>query len=260
MHHRRATSSRGTTCRAPASPSCATTASRRSPRLLDRTGEFERPRHQAVRRHPAHRRGGDRRGHRLPARPRRGPSAEPDPRPLRHPRRRVRLRPRDHHRRAGPLDHELRLAPLDPKEIAAITKVTTRFGELMGIKGLPTTYDGYLSGCWSTTRPSGSRSTPANRRLTEASIRIARERRAAAAAAADAPGDHRADGRAAADRARHAEAAGLVRPRGARRAAAAGAGAAALPAAAHGLPPPAVDLPDGLPARRPRSGRRCWTT
>ena len=34
---------------------------------------------------------------------------------------------------------------LDPHELAAITKVTTRFGELMGIKGLPTTYDGYLA-------------------------------------------------------------------------------------------------------------------
>ena len=28
--------------------------------------------------------------------------------------------------------------------MAALAKVTTRFGELMGIKGLPSTYDGYL--------------------------------------------------------------------------------------------------------------------
>ncbi len=34
--------------------------------------------------------------------------------------------------------------PLDPHELLAITRVTTRLGELMGIKGLPTTYDGYL--------------------------------------------------------------------------------------------------------------------
>ena len=34
--------------------------------------------------------------------------------------------------------------PLDPHELVAITRVTTRFGELMGIKGLPSTYDGYL--------------------------------------------------------------------------------------------------------------------
>ena len=34
---------------------------------------------------------------------------------------------------------------LDPHELVAITRVTTRFGELMGIKGLPTTYDGYLT-------------------------------------------------------------------------------------------------------------------
>ncbi|WP_199904964.1 oxygenase MpaB family protein [Nocardioides sediminis] len=35
--------------------------------------------------------------------------------------------------------------PLDPHELVAMTRVTTRFGELMGIKGLPTTYDGYLA-------------------------------------------------------------------------------------------------------------------
>ena len=34
--------------------------------------------------------------------------------------------------------------PLDPLELNAIALFTTRFGELMGIRGLPTTYDGYL--------------------------------------------------------------------------------------------------------------------
>ena len=64
--------------------------------------------------------------------------------------------------------------PLDFKEMAALTKVTTRFGELMGLKGLPTTYDGYerLLVDYETER---FEFTPANRRLTEASIRIARE-------------------------------------------------------------------------------------
>ena len=64
--------------------------------------------------------------------------------------------------------------PLDPKEIASLTKVTTRFGELMGLKGLPTTYDGYerLLDDYETERFAFD---PANRRLTEASIRIARE-------------------------------------------------------------------------------------
>jgi hypothetical protein len=63
--------------------------------------------------------------------------------------------------------------PLDPKETASLTKVTTRFGELMGIKGLPTTYDGYerLLVDYESER---FEFDPANRRLTEASIRIAR--------------------------------------------------------------------------------------
>ena len=34
--------------------------------------------------------------------------------------------------------------PLDPHELTAIARLTTRFGELMGLRGLPTTYDGYL--------------------------------------------------------------------------------------------------------------------
>ena len=33
--------------------------------------------------------------------------------------------------------------PLHPHEVEAMSRVTTRFGELMGIKGLPTSYDGY---------------------------------------------------------------------------------------------------------------------
>ena len=63
--------------------------------------------------------------------------------------------------------------PLDPHETAALAKVTTRFGELMGIKGLPTTYDGYAD---LLDRYEAERFEfhPANRRLTEASIRIAR--------------------------------------------------------------------------------------
>ncbi|MCF6378829.1 DUF2236 domain-containing protein [Nocardioides KLBMP 9356] len=63
---------------------------------------------------------------------------------------------------------------LDPKELAAIAKVTTRFGELMGIKGLPTTYDGYLTLLVDTERRLFAR-TPAATRLAESSIRIARE-------------------------------------------------------------------------------------
>ncbi len=63
---------------------------------------------------------------------------------------------------------------LDSKEVAALAKVTTRFGELMGIQGLPSTYDGYLELLTSYERQRFE-FDPANRRVTEASIRIARE-------------------------------------------------------------------------------------
>ena len=64
--------------------------------------------------------------------------------------------------------------PLDPHELVAIAKVTTRFGELMGIKGLPTTYDGYLTLLVEHERRHFA-PTPAATRLAESSIRIARE-------------------------------------------------------------------------------------
>jgi len=62
---------------------------------------------------------------------------------------------------------------LDPREVAALTQVTTRFGRLMGLKDLPTTYDGYerLLDDYEAERFAFD---PAARRLTEASIRIAR--------------------------------------------------------------------------------------
>ncbi len=64
--------------------------------------------------------------------------------------------------------------PLDPHELIAVTRVTTRFGELMGIKDLPTTYDGYLTLLVDYERQHFTH-TPASTRLAEASIRIARE-------------------------------------------------------------------------------------
>lgn len=64
--------------------------------------------------------------------------------------------------------------PLDPHELVALAKVTTRFGELMGIKDLPTTYDGYLTLLVDHERQHFAH-TPAGTRLAEASIRIARE-------------------------------------------------------------------------------------
>jgi hypothetical protein len=62
---------------------------------------------------------------------------------------------------------------LDPVELVALTRFTTRFGELMGIKGLPETYDGYLELLTSYERRRFEYD-PANKRVTEATIRIGR--------------------------------------------------------------------------------------
>ena len=60
---------------------------------------------------------------------------------------------------------------LDPVEIVALTRFTTRFGELMGITGLPQSYEGYerLLTSYEAERFAFD---PANRRVTEATIRI----------------------------------------------------------------------------------------
>ena len=63
---------------------------------------------------------------------------------------------------------------LDPVELRALTRFTTRFGELMGIKDLPTTYDGYLE-LLTSYECEHFRFDPANRRVTEATLRIARQ-------------------------------------------------------------------------------------
>jgi hypothetical protein len=61
--------------------------------------------------------------------------------------------------------------PLHPHEVEAMHRVTTRFGELMGIKGLPTSYDGYerFLDDYEARR---FEYAPTNRRVAEASIRI----------------------------------------------------------------------------------------
>ncbi|MCW2792219.1 MAG: hypothetical protein JWO76_1317 [Nocardioides sp.] len=64
--------------------------------------------------------------------------------------------------------------PLDPVEVRALATFTTRFGRLMGIKDLPTTYDGYLELLTSYEREHFA-FDPANRRVTEATLRIARQ-------------------------------------------------------------------------------------
>ena len=62
---------------------------------------------------------------------------------------------------------------IDPHELAALTVVTTRFGELMGLKDLPDTYDGYLRLLVDYEREHFEHH-PDNTALTEASIDIAR--------------------------------------------------------------------------------------
>jgi hypothetical protein len=63
---------------------------------------------------------------------------------------------------------------LEPVELQAIAHLTTRFGELMGITGLPTTYDGYLTLLRDYERERFAFST-ANRDVTEATLRVARQ-------------------------------------------------------------------------------------
>lgn len=62
---------------------------------------------------------------------------------------------------------------LDPVELVAMTRFTTRFGELMNITGLPDTYDGYLRLLVDYERENFAHD-PANTRVTEATIRIGR--------------------------------------------------------------------------------------
>lgn len=64
--------------------------------------------------------------------------------------------------------------PLHPHELTAITGITTRFGELMGITDLPETYDGYLT-LLRAYEAEHFAATPQSRRLAEATIRIGRD-------------------------------------------------------------------------------------
>ncbi|QIG41896.1 DUF2236 domain-containing protein [Nocardioides anomalus] len=64
--------------------------------------------------------------------------------------------------------------PLDPKELVAIARFTTRFGELMQITGLPQTYEGYERLLEDYERERFA-PDPANTRVTEATIRIGRQ-------------------------------------------------------------------------------------
>jgi uncharacterized protein (DUF2236 family) len=61
--------------------------------------------------------------------------------------------------------------PLHPHEVEAMHRVTTRFGELMGIKRLPTSYEGYER-FLDDYEAERFEYAPTNRRVAEASIRI----------------------------------------------------------------------------------------
>ncbi len=61
--------------------------------------------------------------------------------------------------------------PLDPVELVALTRFTTRFGELMGITGLPETYAGYEE-LLDTYEAERFEFDPANKRVTDATIGI----------------------------------------------------------------------------------------
>ena len=63
--------------------------------------------------------------------------------------------------------------PLDDHELVAITRFTTRFGERMGIPGLPETYEGYER-LLEEFEAAHFAPDPANTRVTEATIRIGR--------------------------------------------------------------------------------------
>lgn len=62
---------------------------------------------------------------------------------------------------------------LDRHELMAIARLTTRFGELMGLRGLPTDYDGYLR-LLRDYEAEHFAPSPAGRRVAEATLRVAR--------------------------------------------------------------------------------------
>jgi hypothetical protein len=63
--------------------------------------------------------------------------------------------------------------PIDPVELVALTRFTTRFGERMNITGLPDTYAGYEE-LLDSYEAEHFEFDPANKRVTEATIRIGR--------------------------------------------------------------------------------------
>ena len=98
---------------------------------------------------------------------------------------------------------------LDPIELVALTRFTTRFGELMGITGLPETYDGYLE-LLTSLRARAVRVRPGQQAGHRGHDPDRPGDRAVVPQARLPAGHDRADGRAAAGRARHGGAAALA--------------------------------------------------
>ena len=75
----------------------------------------------------------------------------------------------------GPVEwiREFGWRDLEPVEKQALTNLTTRFGQLMGIRDLPTTYDGYLA-LLREYEAARFEHAETNRRVTEATLRIGR--------------------------------------------------------------------------------------
>ena len=238
-------------------------------RLLDRTGEFE---HDGVKRYDDTLLIGEEAGARRPrltARARHGAPAEPDPRALRHPERRVRLRPRHHDRRAGPLDRRVRLAGPRPGRARGVRAVHHPLRRADGhprsphdVRGLPPAAARLRAGAVRV-RPgqqAGRRGVAADRGRDHAR----------GAAARRTPGGDLADGRAAAHGPRPAPAAGLAGARRTPGPAAAGRRAAVRPPAhraealrrARRTPtatpsPTSAPAPCSTPSTRPRPAARC---
>jgi hypothetical protein len=76
----------------------------------------------------------------------------------------------------GPVEwiREFGWRDLEPVERQGLVNLTTRFGELMGITGLPHTYDGYLT-LLRDYEAARFGFTEANRRVTEATLRVGRQ-------------------------------------------------------------------------------------
>ena len=258
--HRAATTSPGTSTRASAIAFLRDYGIPSIARLLDRTGEFEdhgikRYDDTLVFQEEAVADGVD-----SDAVPRRAPPAEPDPRPLRHPQRRVPVRAGHHARRPGALDRALRLAPPRPGRAGRahpvhhpVRRADGDQGTARDLRRLPRAAH-LLRARAVRARPgqhAGHRGDDPDRPGDRAVVPQARL----------PPGHDRADGRAAAPGARH----GARSRAGWSRRSTWGCGCARgllrfAPPRASAVRAHAPDVPRRLPARARSARRRCSTS